>query len=126
MIGPDVPDEELPAVRGRQESKFGFTEKKYAHLPARESLLREPIYPISNQPIMRVVRVNGEDVEPVWLKQKGDHMYQRGNYKWSVTEYTKCLQADEGFMMARLNRAANYMRLREYEAALLDLDDIIS
>ena len=52
-------------------------------------------------------------------------MYERGDYKWSITEYSKSIEADPKFMMARLNRAANYMKLRDFEAAIFDLDHII-
>ena len=32
-----------------KEVKMGFTERKYAHLPARESQLKEPPYPKSKK-----------------------------------------------------------------------------
>ena len=41
------PEMEMPQVREKQEVKMGFTEKKFAHLPARESQLKEPPYPKS-------------------------------------------------------------------------------
>ena len=44
---PDEPEAEVPQVRQQQEVKMGFTEKKFAHLPARESQLKEPPYPKS-------------------------------------------------------------------------------
>jgi len=42
-----APAAELPEVRQTQEVKMGFTEKKFAHLPARESQYKEPPYPKS-------------------------------------------------------------------------------
>ena len=53
---------------------MGFTEKKFAHLPARESHLKEPPYPKSK----KMEKTPGdqhldiEDKDPVWLKDKGD------------------------------------------------------
>lgn len=52
-------------------------------------------------------------------------MYNRGDFKWSLPEYTKAVKADPTFLMARLNRSANYVKLREYDACLRDLDDIM-
>ena len=126
VSGPLPPEDlDLPAVRKAKEQTLGFTEKKFSHLPARESQLREAIFPITSKPIQRVHRLDGEEVEPVWLKQKGDHMYNRGDFKWSLPEYTKAVKADPTFLMARLNRSANYVKLREYDACLRDLDDIM-
>ena len=48
MVEEEVaPAAELPEVRQTQEVKMGFTEKKFAHLPARESQYKEPPYPKS-------------------------------------------------------------------------------
>lgn len=44
---PEKEPEELPVVRQQQDVKLGFTEKKFPHLPARESHLKEAPYPKS-------------------------------------------------------------------------------
>ena len=36
-------------MRQRQDAKIGFTEKKYPHLPARESHMKEPPMPKSKK-----------------------------------------------------------------------------
>ena len=81
---PDAPEPEVPQVRQQQEVKMGFTEKKFAHLPARESQLKEPPYPKSknHNPNKKDkdVYIDVEDKDPVWLKDKGDHFFKRYDY----------------------------------------------
>lgn len=60
--------------------KVQFTEKKFPHLPARESLLKEAPYPKSKTIDKKKkddVYIDIEDKDPVWLKDKGDHFYNR-------------------------------------------------
>lgn len=54
-----------------------FTEKKFPHLPARESHMKEPPYPRSKQIDKQKdgTYIDVEDKDPVWLKDKGDHFY---------------------------------------------------
>ena len=88
----------LPAVRQHDEKKqeMPFTERKHAHLPARESQLKEPPYPKSKKMDKKKddVFVDIEDKDPVWLKDKGDHFFGRADYNAACNAYTKALNED--------------------------------
>ena len=121
---------EVPQVREKQEVKMGFTEKKFAHLPARESHLKEPPYPKSKKLEKKPQNqqehyIDIEDTDPVWLKDKGDHFFKRFDYNAALNAYTKALKADPEFLSGRLNRATTFIKLRGYVAAVDDLTDIV-
>lgn len=92
---------------------MGFTEKKFAHLPARESQLKEPPYPKSKKldPTKRdeMGYVDVEDKDPVWLKDKADLFFKRFDYNAAVHTYTRALKEDPEFLMGRLNRATAFI-----------------
>jgi dyslexia susceptibility 1 candidate gene 1 protein len=127
----DEVEPELPAVRTQEnkEVKMGFTEKKYAHLPARESQLKEAPYPKSKKmdgtKRDELGYVDVEDKDPVWLKDKGDHFFKRFDYNAAIHAYTKAIKVDEDFIAARLNRATAFIKTRGFVAACDDCSDII-
>lgn len=84
----------MPAVRQGQDIKLGFTEKKFPHLPARESHLKEPPYPKSKNLDKKKddgVFIEADDRDPIWLKDKGDHFFKRNDYHAAINAYTKAL-----------------------------------
>ena len=89
----DEQDVEMPNVRKQQDVKLGFTEKKYAHLPARESHLKEPPYPKSKNLDKKKddTFIAAEDKDPVWLKDKGDHFFKRSDYHAAINAYSKAI-----------------------------------
>lgn len=105
---------------------MAFSEKKFAHLPARESQHKEAPYPKSKK-IEKVPDDKYTDVsekDPLWLKDKGDHFYRRHDYHAAVAAYAKALEHDKEFLMARLNRATTFICIRAYQACIGDCDDI--
>jgi len=119
---------EMPEVREKQEVKMGFTEKKFAHLPARESQHKEPPYPKSKNMSTKKEKdmyIDVEDKDPVWLKDKGDHFFTRFDYNAALNAYTKALKEDPEFLMGRLNRASCFIKLRAFVAAVDDCTDIV-
>jgi len=105
---------------------MGFTEKKFAHLPARESQLKEPPMPKSKNIEKKKdqVYIDIEDKDPVWLKDKADHFYKRNDYHSALNAYSKALEYDKEFLMARLNRATTWLKVRCFENAIEDIQDI--
>ena len=118
---------EMPEVREKQKVNMGFTEKKFPHLPARESHMKEPPYPksknLDNKSKGNFVDV--EDTDPVWLKDKGDHFFKRFDYNAALNAYTKAIKEDPEFLMGRLNRATTFIRIRAFVAAVDDCTDIV-
>lgn len=117
---------ELPGIREKKTEQIPFTEKKFAHLPARESHDKEAPYPKSKKmdkdPNDQYINI--EDKDPLWLKDKGDHFYNRHDYHAAVNAYSKSIQNDKDFLMARLNRATTFIRMRAYQACVGDCNDI--
>ena len=105
-----------------------FTEKKFAHLPARESQMKEPPYPKSKNLGAKKdkdVYIDVEDKDPVWLKDKGDHFFKNFDYNAALNAYTKALKEDPEFLMGRLNRATTFIKLRGFVPAVDDCSDIV-
>lgn len=127
-VEPAAPEvqHELPGIRQEKTETVGFTEKKFAHLPARESQHKEAPYPKSKKMDKQKNDefVNIEDKDPLWLKDKGDHFYRRNDFHSAINAYSKALENDKEFLMARLNRATTFIRMRAYEACVKDCDDI--
>lgn len=105
---------------------MNFTEKKFPHLPARESLLKEPPFPKSKKIEKKQdgVFIDIEDKDPVWLKDKGDHFYQRNDYHSALNAYSKALEYDKEFLMGRMNRATTWLRTRAFDNCISDCEDI--
>ena len=70
------------------------------------------------------VYIDVEDKDPVWLKDKGDHFYKRNDYHSALNAYSKALEYDKEFLMGRLNRATTWLRVRCFENAIEDCNDI--
>jgi hypothetical protein len=50
----------------------------------------------------------------VWLKDKADHFFKRHDFQAAVMAYGKALKEDPEFLMARLNRATSYIKVRGF------------
>lgn len=70
------------------------------------------------------VYIDIEDKDPVWLKDKADHFYKRSDYHSALNAYSKALEYDKEFLMARLNRATTWLKVRCFENAIEDIQDI--
>jgi len=80
-------------VREKKDVTMPFTEKKFAHLPARESHFKEAPYPKSKKVDKdpNDVYIGVEDKDPLWLKDKGDHFYKRNDFHSAINAYTKSI-----------------------------------
>jgi len=103
-----------------------FTERKFAHLPARESHHREAPYPkskkIEKKPNDQYIDI--EDKDPLWLKDKGDHFYKRNDFHSAINAYSKSIENDKEFLMSRLNRATTFIRTRWFQGCIDECNDI--
>jgi dyslexia susceptibility 1 candidate gene 1 protein len=115
-------------VREKKEVKMDFSERKFAHLPARESQHREAPYPKSKklEKEKTDVFVDIEETDPLWLKDKGDHFYKRNDFHSALSAYSKSIKNDKDFLMVRLNRATTFLKIRSYKCCLDECNDILS
>ena len=116
----------MPAVRQKKDVTMEFSEKKFAHLPARESHHKEAPYPKSKKIEKNPtdVHIDIEDKDPLWLKDKGDHFYKRHDYMSAVNAYSKSIENDKTFLMSRLNRGTTFLRMRHFQACIDEMNDI--
>ena len=70
------------------------------------------------------VYIDVEDKDPIWLKDKGDHFYKRQDFNSAINAYCKALEYDKEFLMARLNRASTWLKVRCFENCVEDCQDI--
>jgi len=102
----------------------------HAHLPARESQLKEPPYPrskmIDKKKKDNDYYIDVEDKDPVWLKDKGDHFFKRADYTAALNAYAKAIKADPEFLPAKLNRATNFIKMRAPELCIQDCNEVIA
>jgi dyslexia susceptibility 1 candidate gene 1 protein len=66
-----------------------------------------------------------EEKDPVWLKDKGDHFYNRHDFNGAMNAYCKAITADKDFLKAYLNRATTFIKMRRFEHCIEDIDDIV-
>jgi len=70
------------------------------------------------------VYIDIEDKDPLWLKDKGDHFYKRHDFMSAINAYSKAIKIDNGFLFCRLNRGTTFMRMRQFQACVDEMDDI--
>jgi hypothetical protein len=106
--------------------KMDFTEKKFAHLPARESQHKEAPYPKSKtlDKKEKDSHIDIEDKDPLWLKDKGDHFYKRNDFHAAQHAYCKSIENDRQFLMARLNRGTTFMRTFQFQVTVEEMNEI--
>jgi len=95
----------MPSVRNtdpeQSKKKIDFTEKKFAHLPARDSQHKEAPYPKSKKIEKKTdIYIDIEDKDPIWLKDKGDHFYNRNDFVAGIRAYGRALEEDKEFLTA--------------------------
>jgi hypothetical protein len=124
VVAPKKPTK-VPEIRKTEKKGVEFTEKKYGHLPSRESHSREPPFPKSKKIEKKDdTYINAEDTDPVWLKDKGDHFYRRNDFVGAVRAYSKALEADKDIMSAKLNRATTFLKARGFQSFVEDCTEI--
>lgn len=127
---PKQPEVPLPEVREKKDVTVDFTEKKFPHLPARESHFKEAPYPkskkITKEEKGNKMHIDIEDKDPLWLKDKGDHFYKRHDFLPAVHAYTKSIENDRAFLMSRLNRGTTFMRMFQFAPAVDEFTDILT
>ncbi|CAH8458453.1 unnamed protein product [Schistosoma turkestanicum] len=60
------------------------------------------------------------ELDPIWLRKKGDSLFQAGDYEAAVIAYTEAIKQNPKLHSAYSNRAACHLQLRNYFKALED------
>ena len=56
--------------------------------------------------------------QPMFLKDKADAMHRAGNYRAAVNAYAQAVQIDASMTVCYSNRAASYLKLKEFRQAI--------
>lgn len=117
----------LPEPRATGNIQINFTPRKLA-TPARESKLPEEemwLKKVAEMNKMKSVEnkddvTDIEEMNPVWLKDKGNEFFKKGNYVGAINAYTSALVLDSSIPMVYSNRAACHLSLKQYRECIQD------
>ncbi|KAK9829267.1 hypothetical protein WJX72_004865 [[Myrmecia] bisecta] len=99
-----------------------FTELETEHLPARETREVElRTYKKQYQDDKALAdSLSIAERQPVFLKDKGDKLYQAGSYQGAINAYTRALDIDDCMTACYTNRAACYLKLGNFRECVAD------
>ncbi|MEW5311990.1 MAG: hypothetical protein WDW38_003655 [Sanguina aurantia] len=104
----------LPPPRTRlQAVPVDFTRLETGHLPARQ-VREEEIKAYKKKAVDERLLADSVDVadrQPLFLKDKGDALYQQGNYRGAINAYSRGLEIDAEIPLLWANRAACHLQL---------------
>ena len=121
--------EELPPPRAAVHSTFRHT-PRFFKTPLRESTMKqEQEFIMKNRSNLRknkLLNVDDiEDVDPLWLKSKGDAFKSKGDYSSAINAYSDALEADGDLIDVLSARAACYLQLRNGSCCIKDSVDVL-
>jgi len=118
--------EEVPPPRQTGQIQVKFTPRVLA-TPARESKLPEEEMWLQKVAQMNKIKkercedaIDIEEMNPMWLKDKGNEFYQQENYVAAINAYTSALLLDSKIPMIYANRAACHLHLKQYKECIQD------
>ena len=116
----------VPSVRLPSVVTFKHT-PRFFKTPMRESTkVQEQAFIVKNRPYLKANKYfNSEqssisEVDPTWLKRKGDEFFNRGDYLAAINAYSTIIEKDESFLKAFMNRSTCYLIIEEAELCLHD------
>ncbi|KAF6780406.1 hypothetical protein AHF37_00152 [Paragonimus kellicotti] len=118
---------DLP-VRTSTKINVTFTPRIFP-TPERESLKVEEEQWLNKQAehrramLKRVVateEVSEKEMDPIWLRGKGDSLFHAGDFEAAVEAYTRAIELSPKLYSAYSNRAACHLQLRNFFKALED------
>ncbi len=62
----------------------------------------------------------------MWIKEKGDSFFRRGNYEAAVNAYTEAIRLDPSNLTYFSNRAACFLQMQHYARCVSDCDHVIN
>lgn len=115
----------LPEPRSSGNIQVNFTARQLP-TPARESKLPEEEVWLKKLAEMNKMKKTDEDatdieeMNPIWLKDKGDDFFKKGNHVAAINAYTSALLLDSKIPMLYANRAACHLSLKQYNETVQD------
>lgn len=114
----NLPNSILPAPREHVSVSVKFTPKSLSvNLPARES--RDKVR-LKEKSVTNSNTIDISEREPLFLQDKGDSFYMKGNFRSAINAYTDALQKDSTLLLCFANRAACFLQLKQFKACIED------
>lgn len=124
----------LPEVRKASCLRFKHTPRVFK-TPVRESTIqREKEFLVKNRPYLHNNKylnssegttADISEVDPTWLKKKGDDFFRSGDYFSAINAYSEAFEKDNTFFQALTNRSLCYLQIGEVERSICDGKDAI-
>uniref|UniRef100_A0A8D2LU87 Dynein axonemal assembly factor 4 n=1 Tax=Varanus komodoensis TaxID=61221 RepID=A0A8D2LU87_VARKO len=128
MFADKLKEEALPAPRSASSIKINFTPRAFptalreSRVPEEEEWLckQAEARRMINADIAEIEDLKEEEKNPDWLKDKGNKMFETGNYIAAVNAYNLALRINNKIPTLYLNRAACHLKLRNLHKAIED------
>ena len=121
----------LPAPRASTRTTFKYTPRLFK-TPMRESTVKqEQEFVAKNRPhlhnngLLNKDALDISDVDPVWLKGRGDDLFRGGDILGAINAYSSAFEADKTMVKAVANRSACYLKMQEGARCVSDCDDAL-
>ncbi len=122
----------IPPIRGASCMRFQHTPRVFK-TPVRESTVsREMEFLLKNRPYLSNNKyfnnnssTNVSEMNPIWLKQKGDDFFRGGDYLSAINAYSEAFEKDAHLVQALSNRSLCYLNLGEMQRCICDGDEAL-
>ncbi|KAL0119593.1 hypothetical protein PUN28_007794 [Cardiocondyla obscurior] len=125
----DEPKKAIPLPRKSGSISVTFSERAFP-TPARESAFAKEQEWLSKQAEARrktgfvVENLRPEELDPQWLKDKGDDFFKAGNYLAAISAYTHGIKISDKMTALYVNRSAAHYALGNYYKCIDDCSKV--
>uniref|UniRef100_A0A098M0I1 Dynein axonemal assembly factor 4 n=1 Tax=Hypsiglena sp. JMG-2014 TaxID=1550645 RepID=A0A098M0I1_9SAUR len=128
MFSKKIEEDSVPSPRPPGSIRIHFTPRVFptalreSRIPEEEEWLckQAEARRIINADIAEIEDLKEEEKNPEWLKDKGNKMFETGNYLAAVNAYSLAIRINNKIPILYLNRAACHLRLRNLHKVIED------
>ncbi|XP_060545520.1 dynein axonemal assembly factor 4 isoform X2 [Pantherophis guttatus] len=128
MFSEKIKEDSIPSPRPPGSIMIHFTPRVFptalreSRIPEEEEWLckQAEALRIINADIVEIEDLKEEEKNPEWLKDKGNKMFETGNYLAAINAYNLAIRINNKIPILYLNRAACHLRLRNLHKVIED------
>ncbi|XP_063697846.1 dynein axonemal assembly factor 4-like [Culicoides brevitarsis] len=116
---------DLPGIRKTSNISISFSNRNFI-TPKRESQEdEEREWLLKQKDVRKAIGFDEEDLRPEernphWLKEKGDHFYQQGNFLGAISAYSTAIRMTDQYWELFMNRAAAHFSAENFQKCAED------